>query len=117
MLRKTAGNTGSPWGEYSLSLFIPGGATSYFTEKIFRSKTENRKIDMHYFPLATFIFILLALLFVFVIVLIEVGILRYAYHVKEWLKNQIIENINYACDQGIDKPEFTDWKWPGNVQK
>jgi xylulose-5-phosphate/fructose-6-phosphate phosphoketolase len=33
--------------------------------------------------------------------------------VKEWLKNQIIENTNYAYDQGIDKPEFTDWKWPG----
>ncbi len=33
-------------------------------------------------------------------------------HVKEWLKNQIIENINYAHEYGIDKPEFTDWKWP-----
>ncbi|HVN78826.1 MAG TPA: phosphoketolase family protein [Terriglobia bacterium] len=34
-------------------------------------------------------------------------------HVREWLKNQIIENTNYAYEQGIDKPEFTDWKWPG----
>ncbi len=33
-------------------------------------------------------------------------------HVKEWLKNQIIENTNFAYEQGIDKPEFTDWKWP-----
>ncbi len=32
--------------------------------------------------------------------------------VKEWLKNQIIENLNYAHEQGIDKPEATDWKWP-----
>jgi xylulose-5-phosphate/fructose-6-phosphate phosphoketolase len=32
-------------------------------------------------------------------------------HVKEWLKNQIIENTNYALEQGIDKPEFADWKW------
>ncbi len=33
-------------------------------------------------------------------------------HVKEWLKNQIIENSNHAYEYGIDKPEFTDWKWP-----
>jgi len=34
-------------------------------------------------------------------------------HVKEWLKNQIIENTNYAKEHGIDKPEFTEWRWPG----
>ena len=34
-------------------------------------------------------------------------------HVKEWLKNQIIENSNYAYEHGIDKPEITKWKWPG----
>jgi xylulose-5-phosphate/fructose-6-phosphate phosphoketolase len=33
-------------------------------------------------------------------------------HVKEWLKNQIIENSNHAYEYGIDKPEFTEWKWP-----
>ncbi len=33
-------------------------------------------------------------------------------HVKEWLKNQIIDNMNYAHEYGIDKPEFTNWKWP-----
>jgi xylulose-5-phosphate/fructose-6-phosphate phosphoketolase len=33
-------------------------------------------------------------------------------HVKEWLKDQIIENSNYAYEQGIDKPGITDWKWP-----
>ena len=32
--------------------------------------------------------------------------------VKEWLKNQIIENSNYAYEFGIDKPEFTNWKRP-----
>ena len=36
-------------------------------------------------------------------------------HVKEWLKNQIIENTNYAYEQGIDKPEFTNWKWPYQI--
>jgi xylulose-5-phosphate/fructose-6-phosphate phosphoketolase len=33
-------------------------------------------------------------------------------HVKDWLKNQIIENTNHAHEYGIDKPEFTNWKWP-----
>jgi xylulose-5-phosphate/fructose-6-phosphate phosphoketolase len=33
-------------------------------------------------------------------------------HFKEWLRNQIIENCNYANEYGIDKPEITDWKWP-----
>ena len=32
-------------------------------------------------------------------------------HVKEWLKNQIIENCNYAYEHGIDKPEISNWKW------
>jgi len=34
-------------------------------------------------------------------------------HVKEMMKNQIIENIDYAYREGYDQPEFTDWKWPG----
>ena len=33
-------------------------------------------------------------------------------HVKDWLKDQIIENIAYAHLNGIDKPEIRDWKWP-----
>ncbi len=33
-------------------------------------------------------------------------------HVKEWLKDQIIENSNHAYEYGIDKPEFSDWQWP-----
>jgi xylulose-5-phosphate/fructose-6-phosphate phosphoketolase len=33
-------------------------------------------------------------------------------HVKDRLRNQIIENMGYAHEHGIDKPEFTDWKWP-----
>jgi xylulose-5-phosphate/fructose-6-phosphate phosphoketolase len=33
-------------------------------------------------------------------------------HFKEWLKSQIIENTNHAHEYGIDKPEFSDWKWP-----
>ena len=33
-------------------------------------------------------------------------------HVKEWLKDQIYGHISYAHENGIDKPEITDWKWP-----
>ena len=33
-------------------------------------------------------------------------------HLKEWLKGQIIENVNYAHAEGIDKKEITEWKWP-----
>ncbi|HEU5401087.1 MAG TPA: phosphoketolase, partial [Terriglobales bacterium] len=33
-------------------------------------------------------------------------------HVKEWLKEEIIENLNYAYTVGIDKPEISNWAWP-----
>ncbi len=36
-----------------------------------------------------------------------------AAHTREWLKNQIVESINYANENGIDRPEITGWKWPG----
>jgi len=36
-------------------------------------------------------------------------------HFKEWLKNQIIENTSHAHEYGIDKPEFTNWKWPYSI--
>jgi xylulose-5-phosphate/fructose-6-phosphate phosphoketolase len=35
-----------------------------------------------------------------------------AAHTKEWLKDQIIESIAYAHENGIDRPEITGWKWP-----
>jgi len=31
---------------------------------------------------------------------------------KDWLKGQIIESINYAYTEGIDKPEIRNWRWP-----
>src|ERR1700758_872821 len=34
-------------------------------------------------------------------------------HVKEWLKGEIIESVNYAHAEGIDKEEIRNWKWPG----
>ena len=33
-------------------------------------------------------------------------------YVKEWLKAQIIESINYAYTEGVDKPEIRNWRWP-----
>ena len=33
-------------------------------------------------------------------------------HVKEWLKNQILDHQEYAFEYGIDKPEIREWKWP-----
>jgi xylulose-5-phosphate/fructose-6-phosphate phosphoketolase len=33
-------------------------------------------------------------------------------HVKEWLKNQIIEHLNYAFENGRDRDEINNWKWP-----
>ena len=33
-------------------------------------------------------------------------------HIKEWLKDQIIENLAYAHEHGVDKPEVINWKWP-----
>jgi xylulose-5-phosphate/fructose-6-phosphate phosphoketolase len=35
-----------------------------------------------------------------------------AAHVKEWLKDQILEHRNYAFEHGIDPPEIRDWEWP-----
>jgi len=28
------------------------------------------------------------------------------------LKDQIIESVNYAHENGIDRPEITGWMWP-----
>lgn len=33
-------------------------------------------------------------------------------HVREKMKNTIIENLEYAYTHGIDKDEFLNWKWP-----
>jgi xylulose-5-phosphate/fructose-6-phosphate phosphoketolase len=33
-------------------------------------------------------------------------------HVKDWLRDQIVENLAYAHEFGIDKPEIRDWRWP-----
>jgi xylulose-5-phosphate/fructose-6-phosphate phosphoketolase len=33
-------------------------------------------------------------------------------HAKERLKDMIIENLNYAHENGVDRPEIRHWKWP-----
>jgi xylulose-5-phosphate/fructose-6-phosphate phosphoketolase len=35
-----------------------------------------------------------------------------AAHTKEWLKGQIIDSVNYAHENGIDRKEIREWKWP-----
>jgi xylulose-5-phosphate/fructose-6-phosphate phosphoketolase len=32
-------------------------------------------------------------------------------HVKEWLKDQIVENTRYAHEVGEDRPEISGWTW------
>jgi xylulose-5-phosphate/fructose-6-phosphate phosphoketolase len=33
-------------------------------------------------------------------------------HVKDWLKDQISESLAYAHENGIDRAEARDWRWP-----
>ena len=40
------------------------------------------------------------------------GLQASAAHIKEWLKDEIIDSINYAHREGIDRPEITNWTWP-----
>jgi xylulose-5-phosphate/fructose-6-phosphate phosphoketolase len=35
-----------------------------------------------------------------------------AAHLKEAMKNAIINNLHYAHEHGTDRPELTDWTWP-----
>ncbi len=37
-------------------------------------------------------------------------------HIKERMRDLIIEHTNYACEEGMDKPEITNWKWPFRVE-
>ena len=36
-------------------------------------------------------------------------------HVKEWLKDQINETIRHAHENGIDREEIRNWKWPRSL--
>ncbi len=38
-----------------------------------------------------------------------------AAHIKEWLKDQITDSIAYAHENGIDRPDIRQWKWPANL--
>jgi xylulose-5-phosphate/fructose-6-phosphate phosphoketolase len=33
-------------------------------------------------------------------------------HLKEEMRNAIIENLSYAHEHGMDRPEISDWTWP-----
>ncbi|HSV57711.1 MAG TPA: phosphoketolase family protein [Variovorax sp.] len=34
-------------------------------------------------------------------------------HLKEEMRNTIIDNLNYARSQGTDRPQVAEWVWPG----
>jgi len=36
-----------------------------------------------------------------------------AAHLKEEMKNEILDNLAYAHAEGADRPEITNWVWPG----
>jgi xylulose-5-phosphate/fructose-6-phosphate phosphoketolase len=40
------------------------------------------------------------------------GLAVRAAHLKEEMKNAIIDNLGYARTHGTDRPEITDWVWP-----
>jgi len=40
------------------------------------------------------------------------GLAARAAHLKEEMKNAIIDNVAYAHAEGRDRPEITDWVWP-----
>jgi xylulose-5-phosphate/fructose-6-phosphate phosphoketolase len=40
------------------------------------------------------------------------GLMDRAAHLKEEMKNTILENFRYAHEHGSDRPEITAWKWP-----
>jgi xylulose-5-phosphate/fructose-6-phosphate phosphoketolase len=35
-----------------------------------------------------------------------------AAHVKDWLHNEIVNSLNYAYSEGIDRSEISNWTWP-----
>ena len=35
-----------------------------------------------------------------------------AAHLKEEMKDAIIDNLRYAHEQGTDRPELANWTWP-----
>ena len=35
-----------------------------------------------------------------------------AAHLKDQMKNAIIDNLHYAHTHGTDRPEIADWTWP-----
>lgn len=41
------------------------------------------------------------------------GLTARAAHLKEEMKNAIIDNLNYARTHGTDRAEIVNWVWPG----
>ena len=45
------------------------------------------------------------------------GLATTAAHTREWLKDEITDSINYAHENGIDRPEIRNWKWPAGSDR
>ncbi|ADW68740.1 phosphoketolase family protein [Granulicella tundricola] len=45
------------------------------------------------------------------------GLMTTAAHTREWLKDEITDSVNYAHENGIDRPEIRNWKWPAGSDK
>jgi xylulose-5-phosphate/fructose-6-phosphate phosphoketolase len=41
------------------------------------------------------------------------GLAERAAHLKEEMKNTIIDSLAYARREGADRPEVSNWVWPG----
>jgi xylulose-5-phosphate/fructose-6-phosphate phosphoketolase len=37
-----------------------------------------------------------------------------AAHVKQWLRDKLVEHRQYICERGDDMPEVRDWHWPAS---
>lgn len=35
-----------------------------------------------------------------------------AAHLKDEMKDSVIDNLRYAHEQGTDRPELANWTWP-----
>ena len=40
------------------------------------------------------------------------GLAARAAHLKELMRNEIIQNLAYAHTQGTDREEISNWVWP-----
>jgi xylulose-5-phosphate/fructose-6-phosphate phosphoketolase len=45
------------------------------------------------------------------------GLAARAAHVKQMLRDKLVEHEEYICRRGEDLPEIRDWRWPGSAAR